>query len=195
MHNLNNIWLSLLLVTVLSSCIIPKNKMANIIGYNKRNTDSCIFIPFKGVENINLGESNFEEVKNTFGVKPVNKKWVPSYEAFSIGRFDRYLAYPESGLRFSAFNSQKRFHRKKVWAIYIDSNCKCRSKEGLGIGSTFFEIKKDFPNAKLFKSINPNKTEVIIRNKATEIMWFECKGLKDSTEFITERIIIAKSFW
>lgn len=111
---------------------------------------------FRGIDNIILGESTLHDIQEQFGNKPIQKRWVPSDEAFMFGRFEKYIEYKELGLVFSALNLHDRNHGNKVWRIYADSTCNCITEKGIIIGST---IKDVFDNYEKLSLIYLNKTD------------------------------------
>ena len=152
-----------------------------------QDSDKCIIVPFKGINNIVVGESSFEDVKKEFGEKKKRRKWSRA-ELKLFGIFEYFMKYDQIGT-FSSIGSAR---KNTINEIIIDSTCKCRTKNGLGIGSYYQEIVKELGKPKYFHN-NDNDKEInyevnytggklymiitldgkdTITNKIREIRWY-----------------------
>ena len=114
-------------------------------------------------ENINaqLGVTQPHQILDRYGevevTRVVHKKtyaWNP--------RFIELIAdYPDKGLLFSFNNRNLKKQDFRLRKIIIKDNCKCRSKEGIGIGSTLKEVHRAFEKLEIFvdEEVEPYRGE------------------------------------
>ena len=122
-----------------------------------QDSDKCIIVPLKGINNIIVGESSFEDVKKEFGKKKKRKKWGRT-ELELFGHFDYFMKYDQIGT-FSSLSIPER-SKHIINEIAIDSTCKCKTKNGLGIGSSYQEIVKELGKPEYFTHNNDNDKEI-----------------------------------
>jgi len=109
------------------------------VGSNKE-TANCIIKPRVGLNNIIVGKSTLDDVRKEFGPNTTYKKWVKAIEVEIIGHYDYYVTYVNSGYSFSTYRSGK---KKITEIITLDSTCKCKTISGVGIGSSYDDLKKE----------------------------------------------------
>ena len=150
-----------------------------------QDPDKCIIIPLKGINDIVIDKSSFEDVKKEFGKKKIKKKWSRT-ELEIFGHFDYSIKYDQIGT-FSSISIPGR-SKHVVNFVEIDSTCKCKTKKGLGIGSSYQDVIKELGKPKYFWFMNgntelnyeENKLNMAIMlngrdtttNKVYEICWY-----------------------
>jgi len=96
----------------------------------------------KGYESILLGYSNFEDVEQFLGEGEKIKKKFKAGTLYIFPRAIHELNYANLGIKFRSY-SQPKFSRKRiVRKMEFNSTCNCKTKNGLGTGSTFDEISR-----------------------------------------------------
>ena len=153
------VYLTVLLI-LLYGCGLTAN---SIEKFPVNVADSLAVYPFQGVDNVILGESSLKDVQRILGYKPIQKKWIPSYEFGMFGHYDRFIEYPELGIKFSSFNVNKRFHGNKIWLIELNSTCRSRTEDGVGIDSDIEEITSIYTNAKIYYVNSRDTVEITVR--------------------------------
>lgn len=105
------------------------------------NPKECVIIPNKGVNSIVVDSSTFNDVKKEFGDIKKRKYWVKSQELELFGRFVHYLEYESIGV----FSTSINFRSKPIISkIHLTSQCQCKTKNGIGIGSSYNDIINEF---------------------------------------------------
>lgn len=176
-------------------------EVSNIDTINSTTIDSCI-IDFRsgilGSNPVYLGKTRFKEIKKMYG----DKKAVNSHRAFFTldnGFFplSSKLEYPEMGVEFSYSSGchqrgqRSFFQNHTVNVISLDSNCSCKTQEGVGIGSTYTEIKNALKPDKII-FMRSSKAEVnctiYLSEKEKIYISFEGNYCKDTSEFVVKNI-------
>jgi hypothetical protein len=162
---------------------------------SKMKDTTCQIKPFLGLNEIVIGESTLRDVEVFFGIGERKKEWRKGYELDFIGRYNRHLNYPQLGIDFSAFSLHRRFS-KKIRVITLSSKCNCKTKEGVGIGSSYYDVIKLLGAKKLTTEMKINNKEnktVLTYFNGNNTMWFYSYGVKDTTNFIVDEIVMFKS--
>jgi hypothetical protein len=81
------------------------------------------------------------DVKSEFGKVRKRKYWVKSKELELFGRYVYFLEYDSIGV----FSTSDNFRNKPIISkIHLTSNCQCKTKNGIGIGSSYNDIINEF---------------------------------------------------
>ena len=117
--------------------IISFFSLVILTGFSEfNNNKKCIIVPGKGLNSIEVGKSTLKDVKTEFGKTKVQKIWHETVEFEFVGKFEYFLKYVKHGT-FSTLTKNR--NRKMVMKIIIDSSCNCKTKNGLGVGSSYKE--------------------------------------------------------
>jgi hypothetical protein len=129
------------------------------------------YLTHLGVNNIEVVTSTLKDVKNEFGKKSI-KKERGFKEGFQlIGKKMYFIDYKDKGLKFSTFLSGK---KQIVEKIIISSNCKFKTKGGIGIGSTYEELKKELGQPFFFNNSNKDNPLIFFDNgKKTTLIGYK----------------------
>lgn len=154
-----------------------------------KNNSEVFLVPYKGVTNITVGESSLKDVQRLLGVKKVEKKWRKSigYELF--GKYAYFLEYENIGI-FSTLAGYR--NRNIVAMVTLDSTSTCKTTNGFGIGSSYFETIQELGRTDQvsYKRMN-NGTKIYLIYKR---MYITFDG-KDSLSSSVNKIeILAPSF-
>jgi hypothetical protein len=136
----------------------------------QRSEIKCVIKPDTGINSIILDKSNLENVIQDFGKAKIDRKWKKGIELQFIGQFVNSIKYIDQGLTFTDSGNDRHILGKNgiVSEITIDSFCNCKTEEGIGIGSSFKDVKVAFG-----QPLFPADT----RDKNYEpIMWIEQDG-------------------
>tara|TARA_B100000508_G_C11465630_1_gene282051 strand:+ start:1023 stop:1499 length:477 start_codon:yes stop_codon:yes gene_type:complete len=106
-----------------------------------KDTNCPCLITNKGVNDIIVGKSDLKDVKQTFGKVKRKRVWRKGVEFDLFGNFDFYLEYDSIG-KFETF--REKYKRQQVVIIKLDSSSNCKSKNGVGIGASYFDLVKEF---------------------------------------------------
>jgi len=194
-----NTHIFLVLSVFLFSC--SKQHSINHLLYEKSKLDNqCYIDSYKGINGIELGLSNLEDVKKVFGEDGIEStsKLKGSFPYMRGVKF-KILTYEDLGLIFStSAGFLKRHHGEKVWKIYLNENCECKTKEGIGIGSSFEQIKNALGSPTGYfrwNLVNGKSTNMsYLYNSDDYKLEFYSSEWRDSSEFIAERINLIRFY-
>lgn len=118
---------------------VPINKQHVLYTTNiSKTTGDTIYIePFVGVGNLVKGVSTKRDIFRELGKTKVHRSR-QNGELYLPGYSVKTLYYPEYGLVFSL--DCQYFCKKRISYILIDSTSIIKTREGIGIGSTFEDI-------------------------------------------------------
>ena len=105
-----------------------------------QNENNCI-ITQNGLNDIVLDSSNLREVTIDFGEMKSNKEWQNSIEMEIFGNYRYSKAFENQGIVFYA---EREKGKKIINDIVLTKGCRCKTKEGIGIGSSYQDLKKAF---------------------------------------------------
>ena len=153
-----------------------------------------------GINSIVLGENSFKEIEGVLG------KGVKSKEKYKSGTVENVfpntahsLSYPDLGLSFST-STQGRLNFSRVAdGLTLTKDSRCRTKEGIGIGSTYGELQlvlgKNLNLTRVkFKEGDYTRVSYTSPPDANRVYTiFKCLGHKSKSEFKVEEIIMIAS--
>jgi len=130
----------------------------------------CLIVPSQGVGNIKIGKSTIEDVRKEFGEKKIEKKWHKAIEVEFFGRYEYFLKYDSVGA-FSTFTK----HRNKtiIHKLVLNSDSKCKTVLGNGIGSSYKDVVKELGKPKqdyILSNNDGSKNMVLIYENMTIYM-------------------------
>ena len=131
-----------------------------------QDSDKCTIVSLKGINNIVVGQSSFEDIKKEFGKKRKRAKW-GSTELDIFGYFDYYVKYDQIGTFISLAGIRRSRHI--INNIIIDSTCKCKTKNGLGIGSSYQDVIKEFGEPKYVAGLGKLKYPTAYDHRNAEV--------------------------
>jgi hypothetical protein len=102
-----------------------------IIPLTDDGTKKCVIKPSVGVDDIVIDSSYLKDVVEDFTKSKIEKRWVKAVETELFGRYERFVNVPN----VAKFSSLSR--NKKISKIVFQSPCNCKTKEGVGIGSSY----------------------------------------------------------
>ncbi len=158
--------------------------------------DSCVLDFEKGkINTIQINKASFEEIESVFGIGVLSKK---RYKKFTLEmnffpKTSYILEYPDLGLKFETKATNKAKSKRKVNRFVITSSG-CRSSKGIGVGSTYFDIKEKY--SEYVKSLGYEvsnqikKTRLIYSNEIGSYAQFNAFGNFTTQDFKVEEIII-----
>lgn len=133
----------------------------------KENTKNKIneiqIVPFYGVDSIFVGKSTRRDVINHLGKVNVKREWRPNSYPIELGEIVKIIQYPDLGLTIILDHDKgRRFAKKTVREIIIDSTSTIITPEGNGIGSSYSQIITEFGQTKLSRGWFPtfNLTDI-----------------------------------
>lgn len=150
----------------------------------KSGDDKLIIIPGKGVGNIEIGKSTIDDVIEEYGKVKVKRKWHKAVEVELFGRFEYYLQY-DSLATFSTFTKNR--NKKVIYKIVLSSGSKCKTANGIGVGSSYKDLKKELgrPEQFYFQGTKYNREMVVFYDNMMIIM-----NGSDSTKNVVSKITI-----
>ena len=159
--------------------------------------EELYIMPYYGIDSIYVGISNKKDVVNQLGNTKVERKWRPNSYPIALGEFVQVIHYPEYGLTFICDHTNgRRFARKTVREIMIDSTSQIKTRLGNGIGSSYDQIISEFGNTKFSRGSFPtyNITDLSY-DKLNEkdiytIMHFQQYTIVDTIDFQVKHISI-----
>lgn len=167
----------------------------------KENTNDEIskiqIVPFYGVDSVFVGKSTKRDVLKHIGKAKVERKWRPNSYPIELGEVVKIIKYPDLGLTFILdHNKGRRFAKKTVREIIIDSTSVIKTPKGNGIGSSHSQIITEFGQTKLSKGTFPTfKLTDLWYGKTNPVgiyvtMSFQRYAIVDSSAFRVESISI-----
>jgi len=100
----------------------------------------CSIDFYRGINNALLRNATLKEVQNIFGSTQVLRKRIPFDLAMGAGYSVKYLIYSELGCEFRFSNRGVKFRKRKLTRIILRGNSKCKTVQGIGIGSKYSEL-------------------------------------------------------
>lgn len=125
------------------------------------SSEKCVIKPSVGVDDIIVDSSYLEDVIEDFSKAKIKKRWIKAVETELFGRYERFVNVPN----VATFSSLSR--NKKISKITFQSPCKCKTKEGVGIGSSFHQTVLSLGKPKhmyFIKYDNKYQIELIYKN-------------------------------
>ncbi|MEM8899282.1 MAG: hypothetical protein AAGC85_14310 [Bacteroidota bacterium] len=177
----------------LVSCTSFKETSTSIKG---NFTNLCEIKLNSGINSIVLGEYSFREIEGVLG------KGVKSKEKFKSGTVENVfpntahsLSYPDLGLSFSTTTQGRLNFSRIADGLTLTKDSHCKTKEGLGIGSTFKELqsvlgKKLSLTKVTFKEGDYTMVSYTSPEGNRVYTIFKCYGHKSESEFVVEEIIM-----
>lgn len=112
----------------------------------QRSEVKCVIQPYTGINSIKLYKSTLENVIQEFDEEKIKRKWERGIDLQFIGQFVNSIKYNDLGLTFSDLGHDRHIFGKNgiVRMITIDSCCNCKTEEGIGLGSSFKDVKGAF---------------------------------------------------
>ena len=126
-----------------------------IIPLTDDGTKKCVIKPSVGVDDIVIDSSYLKDVVEDFTKSKIEKRWVKAVETELFGRYERFVNVPN----VAKFSSLSR--NKKISKIVFQSPCNCKTKEGVGIGSSYNKTLSVFGKPKLQYNIQCNGLQQI----------------------------------
>lgn len=165
---------------------------------SKINGSDGIINRFEGVDNIKIGTSGVKEIKETYGNVKVEKYWESwgggsIFPFFFIGSYKKKIEIKEVGLTFYLTKKRHRLQKRTVFSIVVDSTSRYKTSNGIGIGSSYQDIKKEFGETKYSKgsTLRGSITSLVYRTSNDyRIMNFINFGYVDSINFEVQEIVI-----
>jgi len=108
------------------------------------DTSTCGFDFIAGVEDVILGQTTIKEVLEIYGKAEIERERVPFSFDMGKGFSITKISYDQEGLEFRCSKDlvKNKRGKKRVNVIVISKNCKCLTKEGFGIGSSYEELSR-----------------------------------------------------
>ena len=153
-----------------------------------QDSDNCTIVPLKGINNIVVGESSFEDVKKEFGKKKKQKRWRRT-ELELFGHFDYSIKYDQIATFLSISIPERNKHI--INRITIDSTCKCKTKNGLGIGSSYQDVIKQLGKPKSFYFSNGD-SELSYTEKGNAFIVMFCYLCKKTNIWNVLTVVVQK---
>ncbi|UKN02701.1 hypothetical protein K6119_04130 [Paracrocinitomix mangrovi] len=161
-------------------------------GYSQKK-DSCRISLFEGVNNILIGQTTLNKIKEEYsGIKIIKRRHRRS--DISSRLIEKIVLIDSLDLEIH-LKKQSLKNIYWVYSIKIKDNCQCRTVDGIGIGSSRDDIGKIYP------SIFTDHTSRVIKyhwgnEKSTQFsIWkgsfhvsFIDKGWVNADQFVTEEI-------
>lgn len=96
----------------------------------------------RGIDSMELGKFTFKDVLNKFKYGKTKRKKVKRLEKYNMSQdgFEKYIEYKSLGLYFSNYEVSRCHRTDTIKQIFLLKNCPCKTKDGLGIGSSYSEI-------------------------------------------------------
>lgn len=161
---------------------------------------SCVIDYSDGMEGISLATTNFKEIEKILGPGVRSKKKYPSFTVENIFPATEYsLSYPKLGISFTTHPQGRINLKRKATSLIIYSGSPCKSGDGIGIGSTYNELKDKFGRGYGYSQVSSPKgdySEVAFSLEGNNSIYlsFKCSGKKDEIDFRVEEILIRRSF-
>lgn len=169
-------------------------------AYTKTGVKSpkeIFILPYNGIDSIFVGISTKKDVLTQLGQTKIEHKWRPNSYPIELGEFVQVLYYPEYGLTFLCDHKNgRRFARKTVREIVIDSTSQIKTLLGNGVGSSYYQIISEFGNTKFSRGSFPTSSIThLTYDKLNEkniytIMHFQQYSIVDTIEFQVKKISI-----
>lgn len=147
-------------------------------------SEKCVIKPSIGVNNIVIDSSYLEDVVEEYAKSKIEKRWVKAVETEVFGRYERFIEVPDVA-KFSTLS-----RNKKISKIVFKSPCNCKTKEGIGIGSRYYETVSVLGNPKFNYFIREGKKQNI------QLIYDNMEILFDGNDTLTNvisQIIIYKT--
>jgi len=183
-----------LLILILFSCSIKKG--------GKEYYSTGIIIPFEGVDKIKVNESEIKDIKRNYKNIKIKKYWEPWGNGpilpfFFIGHYKKKVTVKEKekekGLTFYLEKKKHRFQKRTVFSIVVDSTSTYKTKEGIGIGSSYKDIISVFGKTTLSSGSTLRGTVAHLyfrdSNKNSSML-FTHFGAIDTNNFTVQEIVI-----
>lgn len=171
--------------TIIFSCSNSRHGFGDRGGVSSNSTD---IIPFVGVGNLVLAESNIRDVQRAFGKG--KKKW-DYVSIFDLGEFyfERTIEYPDLGMTIS---TDRLYHSAKfaISSIEMNSSCRFKTKMGNGIGSTLNDLRREFGSIQVthWTTTEGKYQEAFVTNNWVSCIAFKCYSSDDTADFMVENI-------
>lgn len=163
----------------------------------KPSTESITIVPFSGVDSIQVGISTKRDVMRTYGKATTKCSWRPNSYPIALGEFVQIIHYPDLGLTFLCDHTNgRRFAKKTVREIEIDSTSHIKTPQGNGVGSSYYDIIKEFGVTKYSRGSFPTFSmthlsyDKLNPQQIYTIMHFQQFSIVDSNSFQVKRIEI-----
>lgn len=173
-----------------------KNEM---YSKNTLRAFSCVIDYYDGMEGIALATSNFKEIEKVLGPGIRSKKKYPSFTVENIFPVTKHiLSYPKLGISFTTHAQGRMNFTRIATSLIVDASSTCKSKNGIGIGSTYQELIERFGNSRYTQISSPegdySKVLFSFPEYGGIFVHFRCNGKKHIDDFRVEEILIRRSF-
>ena len=169
-------------------CSTKKSITENVID---RNNIPCIIRLDYGLDSVHVGVDNFKTIEEKLGKGKRVKKAYKAATVYPFPRAEHELIYSDIGVKFIT-DIQARVSLKRVSKIMVvTSKCKCKTNEGLGIGSSYDKLINVLGYKRLLhcRSWNGDFSELSY-NIGNCFVIFSQKGFVHESEFRVEEIEI-----
>lgn len=162
-----------------------------------RPTKEIFILPYYGVDSIFVGISTKKDVLNQLGYTKIERKWRPNSYPIELGEFVQVLHYPDYGLTFLCDHTNgRRFARKTVREIIVDSTSQIKTHQGNGVGSSYYQIISEFGNTKFSRGSFPTYSithltyDMLNEENIYTIMHFQQYAIVDTVDFQVKKVSI-----
>jgi hypothetical protein len=154
-------------------------------------------IPSSGIDNICIGVSNSKDIVRYIGQTKIKRKWRSNTYPLLLGEIIHEIKYPNLGLTFIVSGYKGRFSKKTLKYIIIDSTSNIKTSNGIGVGSSYFEIINEFgvtkfshgPSSCTDMSYDMSYTTIEGKEQSLSIRFWQDK-ITDTLNFKVSKIVL-----